>query len=591
MLFYHKLYTNVPLDEYLNVLWHGVVLDLSTAGYLTIIPGLLLIASLWVIPRFIIPVFRIYYGLVSVFLSVVFTADLFLYDYWGFRLDSTPFFYFFSSPKDAFASVSGLEVAASVLIVALLAIMLYIVFTKILVNNSTHYRVISQRGKKSIALLVLTALLFIPIRGGFTVSTMNIGKAYFSQDMSLNHATINPVFSLLESLGREKDFGSQYRFMPPEEANEVFGKLTDGSLPTDSLASDTIPVLFKTERPNIVFVVLESFMSKVMGTLGGTPNVAVNMDRYAEEGILFTNFYANSFRTDRGLVSLFSAYPGQPTTSIMKYPKKSQTLPSIPLSLKNAGYNVDYYYGGDADFTNMRSYLLSMGINNIVSDVDFPLSERLSKWGAHDHVVFQRLIDDLRQNQTEPFMKIIQTSSSHEPFEVPYQKIDNDPFLNSVAYADSCLGDFVNQFKKTQWWDNSIIVLVPDHAKRYPENSSDLSLGRFQIPLVLIGGALAQDSLKVDNYASQIDIAATLLSQLNIPHDEFTFSKNVLNPASPHFGYFTFPNAFGMVTEDNQLIYDCDADKIILNEGTNPGKNLVPGKAFLQKLYDDLAAR
>ena len=155
-----------------------------------------------------------------------------------------------------------------------------------------------------------------------------------------------------------------------------------------------------------------------METFGGQPNVAVNMDKFAKEGVLFSNFYGSSFRTDRGLASIISGYPGQPSTSIMKYPEKTDKLPSIPRSLKNAGYSLEYYYGGDADFTNMRSYLVSSGIEKIISDKDFPLSERTGKWGAQDHVLFQRLMKDLKEEkQEEPFLKLVQTSSSHEPFE------------------------------------------------------------------------------------------------------------------------------------------------------------------------------
>ncbi len=124
------------------------------------------------------------------------------------------------------------------------------------------------------------------------------------------------------------------------------------------------------------------------------------MDKFGKEGVLFTNFYANSFRTDRGLASIISGYPGQPSTSIMKYPEKTDGLPSIPRSLKNAGYSLEYYYGGDADFTNMRSYLVSSGIEKIISETDFPLSERQGKWGAPDHTLFQRFLKDLKKRSS-----------------------------------------------------------------------------------------------------------------------------------------------------------------------------------------------
>ena len=135
-------------------------------------------------------------------------------------------------------------------------------------------------------LLLATALLFIPIRGGFTVSTMNLSKAYFSSNQRLNHAAINPCFSLMESLSRQDNFDKQYRFMPAEEADKLFAELKDQPVaPTDS-----IPQLFTTERPNVILIILESFSSKLMETLGGESNVAINMDQFGREGVLFTPF-------------------------------------------------------------------------------------------------------------------------------------------------------------------------------------------------------------------------------------------------------------------------------------------------------------
>lgn len=586
MVYYHTLYKEVNWTDYFSVAWHGLPLDLSLAGYFTAIPGLLLIATVWTQSGVIQRIQRIYYLILSILMACIFIGDLGLYEYWGFRLDATPLFYLFSSPKDAIASVSLWIVIAGLLAMAAYAAILYFVFNWVLLRQKSPLKIPFHRLGVSGVLLLLTGLLFIPIRGGFTVSTMNLSKVYFSANQRLNHAAINPCFSLMESMFRQKDFDKQYRFMEPQEADKLFAELQD----KPATASDSIPQLFTTDRPNVIFIILESFSSKLMETLGGEPNVAVNMDKFGKEGVLFTHFYANSFRTDRGLAAIISGYPGQPSTSIMKYPRKTQNLPSIPGSLKKAGYDLQYYYGGDADFTNMRSYLIQTGIERIVSDKDFDLSERLSKWGAHDHVVFNRVLNDMTQEpQKEPFLKIIQTSSSHEPFEVPYQRLEN-PRLNAFAYTDSCAGDFISRLKQTPLWKNTVVALVPDHLGAYPEGIDNHSIERYQIPLILMGGAV-KEPMQIDNYGSQIDIAATLLGQLGLPHDEFTFSKNMLNPSSPHFAYFTFPNLFGMVTPDNAVVFDCDANAVVSDEGTHPGENLEKGKAFLQKLYDDLAKR
>ena len=296
-------------------------------------------------------------------------------------------------------------------------------------------------------------------------------------------------------------------------------------------------------------------------------------------------------------MAILSGYPAQPTTSIMKYPRKTQNLPAIAGSLRDAGYRTKYYYGGDADFTNMRSYLMSSGFENIISDQDFPVSERLSKWGAHDHLVFNRLLEDMKAEAADtasaenarPFFQVLQTSSSHEPFEVPYRRLANDR-LNAFAYTDSCVGDFVKRFRELPQWKNTVLVLVPDHLGAYPEHLNNLSVDRYQIPLLLIGGAVSEPR-RIDIYGSQHDIAATLLAQLSLPHQDFVFSKDMLNPASPHFAFFAVPDAFGMVTPDNQLIFNCEANAVAVDEGSTKGKNLLPGKAYLQKLYDDIAKR
>lgn len=584
MAYYHELYKDASFGDYMLVMWHGLPLDLSLAGYLTAIPGFLIIASAWTNSSVLRRIRQVYFGVIALVMACIFIIDLGLYDFWGFRMDATPIFYFFTSPKDAIASVSIWFILLGVLAMLVYAALLYATFYVILIHQKKPLKIPYHRQNVSLTVLLLTGALFIPIRGGFTVSTMNLSKVYFSQNQRMNHAAINPAFSFMYSATHQNNFSKQYRFMDPKVADHLFAEMLD-----KPVTSDSIPQLFNTQRPNIIFIILESFSTHLMETLGGQPNVAVNMDKYGKEGVLFTNFYANSFRTDRGLAALISGYPGQPSTSIMKYPDKTENLPSIPRTLKNAGYDLQYYYGGDADFTNMRSYLISSGIEKIISDKDFPLSERTGKWGAQDEVLFRRFLKDLKEEQhPKPFFKIVQTSSSHEPFEVPYHRLD-DKVLNSFAYADSCVGDFVSQFKETPMWKNTLIVLVPDHLGAYPRPIEN-PLEAHTIPLILIGGAVKEARL-VDTYASQIDIAATLLSQLGLPHDDFTFSKNILNPDSPHFGYFTTPTLFGMATPENQLVFNLDANSVQVDEGAKKGANLDKGKAFLQKLYDDLAKR
>jgi phosphoglycerol transferase MdoB-like AlkP superfamily enzyme len=581
MLYHWNEASSVNLGDWFAVIWHGLPMDLSTAGYFTVLPGLLLVFSFWV-DRNLIPAIANVYSIVILFIvSVIFVSDLVLYSFWGFRIDSTSLFYL-SSPKDAFASVSVWMLLAGVLAITLCFTGVYLLFRKFVLKSFTSlvttrkYQIIG-----SLVQLLVTALLFIPIRGGFTVSTMNVGNAYFSECQFINHSAVNPVFNFMESVMEGEDFANQYRFMEHEKAHQLFNALKE-----EPASQDSIPSLLNQQKPNIVFFILESFMSKDLEVLGGLP-VAKNLNELSKNGVLFTRFFANSFRTDRGVISILSGYPAQPTASIMKYANKTRSLPSIQGSLKKAGYTTSYYYGGDANFTNMRSYLLGSGIEHLVSDKDFPLKERMSKWGAPDHVLIRRLLDDLKNPPTQPFITVVQTLSSHEPFDVPMKRFE-DPYLNSVAYTDSCLGVFVEEFRRSPLWNNTLLVFVPDHAMRYPSTLENTDPNRYKIPLILAGGAIRKP-MKIDRIGGQIDIAATLLSQLKLPHSDFTFSKNLLNTRSPEFAFFSFVDGFGFVTPESQVVYDNVQKKVV--HGNDRSSEFMNGKAFLQCLYDDLSKR
>lgn len=585
MLYHYDLFREVSLSEWGRVMLHGLPLDFSMAGYLTLIPVVLLLIAIWMPGRWVRKSLHIYVAFINIFLAVIFVSDLELYTHWGFRLDATPLFYL-SSPSNAMASVpTAMLFLVPVMIVICWATMTF--FLKKLIPGvpCREFNVEKKRFSQTLLCILILGVLFIPIRGGFTVSTMNIGKVYYSADMVLNHAAINPAFSLFTSLTKQTDFSKQYRFMEEEKASDLFTPLQEQ--PADTLVQSVL----KTDRPNIILIVLESFSGVVTGPLGGDPNITPNLNALFEEGIGFTNFYANSFRTDRGLVSLLSGYPAQPTTSIMKYPSKTQSLPSISGSLRKAGYDLTFLYGGDADFTNMRSYFRGAGFDRIISDRDFPVGDRLSKWGVNDEKTFSYLLSDIRNHprEQEPFFKMFLTLSSHEPFDVPFRKFE-DPYLNSVAYTDSCLGAFIGELKQMPVWENTLVVLLPDHCMRYPYDVENHDPVRFHIPMVWAGGAL-QQSKQVDRYGSQIDLAATLLSQLNLSDSAFTFSKNLLNPHNRDFAFYTFKDGFGMLDQSGTLVFDCESKQKLIRNSPDSDSLENSGKAFLQCLYDDLGRR
>lgn len=570
----------VNLTDALNILYNGLSLDMSMSGYLTIIPAIILIISIWMKPGILLKLNNCYFAIITFLLAIITIVDLVLYSYWGFHFDSGIFLYL-QKPKEAFASASVLEIVLGILATLLLFTFLYVGYIFTLKKMYLKFTPPRYKGLTFIILFLLTGALFLPIRGGITVSTMNIGHAYFSERMFLNHAAINPTFNLLYSFSKSEDFASQYQFYPIDEATLTFKQLNEQPV------NDSVPQLLNTNRPNIILFMLESFSYDV----ATDSTVAPNMYQYTKKGVTFENFYANSYRTDRGIVSILSGYPSQPTAAILKYPQKTSNLPTIPLYLKSAGYkNQSMYYGGDINFANMRSYFVgACGIEDIVSDEDFPMKDRLTKWGVPDKILLERVSKDLKEKQPDsPFLKIVLTLSSHEPFDVPTNKFD-EPFLNSINYADEHISKFVDQLKTNGLWDNTLIIFLADHAmQKYPQGFSNREKIRYQIPMIWIGGAIKQPAV-ISDYGSQNDLAATLLSQLNVEHAEFIFSKDILNPKSQKFAFYSYVNGFSMIDSTGTFTFDNDQQNIL--EQTGAPEMEKEAKSFFQIMYYDLGNR
>jgi phosphoglycerol transferase MdoB-like AlkP superfamily enzyme len=259
--------------------------------------------------------------------------------------------------------------------------------------------------------------------------------------------------------------------------------------------------------------------------------------------------------------------------------------------LASHGYQTTFYYGGDINYSNMRSYFMGTGFQHVVSDVDFPSRLHTGKWGVADGPVYDRMLADIKADSSgKPFFLSIMTASSHEPFDVPnYHKIRDDETLNAFSYADHCLGRFVEELKALPCWQNTLVAIVADHLGAYPDPQDNYQLWRYHIPFVIMGGPIMAERCQV--IGSQIDIPATLLGLMGYDHSSFLYSKDLLDVQAPHFAFFSFPDAMGMVTDSSAVVYDNTSGRLQLSEGKDADSLLRKSQAYLQKLYDDLDKR
>ena len=581
------MYYNAEVDPFspidlLSVILHGLPQDAVMAGYLTLVPYVLSLAALqWdslPLRRILTP----YYILVGFAVAAIIAGDVCMYEYWEFKLHSVVFSYM-TSPEGTTNSVSLgylLSRLGSIVGILLVASVPPIYFTPRNLENRPPSLFFFERFAADV---VVVASVVVGL------AWMNVGRVYYSNRLFLNHSAVNPVYSFAGSFSFESDYSKHYDYLPEDKAEKTFrplyAKMTD----------EGSEKLLRTERPNVLVVLVESFGGKFVGELGGIPEVSPQISRLIPEGVFWDNFYANSFRTDRGTTSLYNGWVAYPTASLMMMKDRHSTLPSLPKSLAKEGYETYYLMGGPMTNLGKEQYMTKVGFKTLYNDKNGFSAEEVATgtWGAVDSISAERTVQKIQQMpKGKNWLMGYQTLSSHEPFIVPYNRLE-DKVLNGFAYTDECLGLLIRRLKQLPEWDDMLVIILADHGFMYQLSYQDPEF--FHIPMLWLGGAL-KEPRRIHTLMNQSDVCATLLAQMGLSHDDYPWSRNVLSPDYKYpFVYSNYPA--GMLYEDSTgvSIYDITADKVILDgfvegqtsEGTNAAENrVVRSKAILQKSHD-----
>lgn len=560
-----------------QVWWHGLTMDISTAGYVTALPLLLALISVWWRNLPLRWVLWPYLMVVALLLAVIIGGDTVLYEFWKFKLNAAIFGYM-QNPEGATSSVSPLFIITRVGGILLLAVLAGWLLLR---RTPKHFPAVHRRLVHTVLLILCGGALFVGIRGGVQQGVMNVGVAYYSPSLFLNHAAVNPAFSLLSSLSKTKDFGGQFNWQDDKSLARSF----EGLYPDET--EDIQDTLLRVKRPNVLVVLMESFGSKFVRELGGLPDVAPGMSRLIPQSIFWTHFYSNSFRTDRGTVSAFSGWVSYPTVSLMRLPEKLNHLPSLARSLQREGYHTGYLYGGDITIMNKKGYLVATGYRQLTSAADFPKRETSeSKWGANDSVTARRTYEMIAGGQMpEPWHMTFQTLSSHEPFEVPYHRL-SDKKLNAFAFTDHCVTTLIDSLRNTPQWDNLLVILIPDHGFLYDLTYESPEF--FHAPMLWLGGAI-REPRRMEVLMNQSDLAATLLSQMGISHQDFPWSRNVLSRNYRYpFAYGSFPSGILFADSTGVSVFDITSRKPITEQPAPSPDRIHKAKTILQMSYDRL---
>jgi len=580
---YPSLISELGFMDKLRIFSHGLPLDLSLVGYIMILPTLILLLFSGFKFNILPPFFKIYTLIILPAIILLSITNIVTYEYWNTPIDKSIFDYL-NTPGDTVSSLNTWFLIVLILICILLFYLFGFVFYRILFNK--HWKDYKPSWLYSLVFIIVLPALIIPIRGGFGMP-INTGVGYFHVNSFANHAAINPVWNVFYTITESESMDFQFNILSNTEVEEIIANLhysSDGNSPA-----------YVMPGSNVVVILLESFSQAMIQHWEGDQEVIPAFNRLIPEGIFFSNFYATGTMTDRGLAAIISGYPALSRTCIFRYERKLNDLSFLTRDLESHGYSSTFIYGGDIDFAHIRSYMVTAGFDNILTENDFSTNIKRSNWGVPDEYVLQRLIEECDQS-TQPFFNVCLTLSSHSPFDVPMDPVFEETshkmsFYNSAFYTDKCLGEFFSQAKMKEWWENTLIVLLADHGSRIC-SQVDYGQSRFHIPMLWIGGALNKTGIVVDKYSSQTDFPKTLLNQLNInPSIEYKYSKDILDSTTASFAQYTFPQGFGFVNDSTYIVYHYPTNGFINLQEFKFTQDTLVGLAYMQSVITDFINR
>lgn len=573
----------LTLETLAGIFWNGIRMDMSMAGYLSIIPFLWVSFSNF-IKKSVFETSLFSYTLILVFvITFLIVVDLEVYNVWDYRLDATPLRYL-NTPREAWASVrSSPMFRLFISYIILLIIASYFVY-RIIANKINSWN-FTKKWRFIPWALLLTASLIIPIRGGLGKSPMNQSTVYFSENNFANISAVNACWNFFNSLtNRAYNKVNPYAYLPKDEIEKAMKELfqTKGNA-TPILNESTTP-------PNVLIVVWESFTEKVVDQYRDSVEITPNFNRLKHEGLYFPNTYASGDRTDKGLVAILSGYPAQPTQSIIDEPGKTEKLPILTKDFQKHRYRGEFYYGGETEFANIKSYLFTADFDQITDLNDFNDELLNTQPDVQDENIFNRFLEDHQSEHKDPFFATILTISSHEPFDVPGDTavISGDDevslFLNALHYTDKEFGKFIEAARKQKWWDNTLVIVLGDHGHRLPETGNKAD--NFKIPMLWTGGAVAGKQT-IDRIVSQTSVARSLLESLSFDASDYHWSRNIFRPEEKQWAYFSFNDGFGFIEPNKVLLFDNVGKREINSSGEIGEKDLNFAKALQQKSFQD----
>ncbi|VEJ10153.1 LTA synthase family protein [Actinobacillus delphinicola] len=539
--------------------WHvmfiqGLRIDISTLCWLFALPIILtyFLASNNAFGRVINFIIRIYLVAISAviaFMEAATPAFINTYDFRPNRL----FFEYLNSPKEVFSMLAAGHTFALIVtpIVTILMIIAYWKISGRVMKNIT-YRPWYWR---IVAFLIVGGLTFMGARSSFEHRPINPSMVAFSPDALVNSLVLNSTYSLgfaINQMQKEANAAELYGKMP---LPEIIKLVREAQHRPDSIyLSKEYPTwihhdaTYKGKPKNLVIILEESLGAQFIGALGDKRGLSPNLDQLSKEGWWFKRLYATGTRSVRGIEATITGFTPTPARSVVKLPLSQHGFFTIARVLKEHGYDTSFIYGGEKQFDNMATFFYNNGIDTIIDQNDYKNPKFVGTWGVSDEDLFDRANATFTKlaKEGKPFFSLVFSSSNHDPFEYPDGKIklyDKEKATrnNAAKYADYAIGQFFKMAKNSDYWKNTVFLVIADHDSRV-FGATLVPVQHFHIPALIIGAGIKprQDNRLV----SQLDMPTTLLSAIGISADYPMLGQDLTTDEDLNRNFMQFDKTF-----------------------------------------------
>ena len=581
----------ISFVEIMKGFWSALPLDIATASFMLAIPAIYMFVSYAIDRETLFSPLRWYFYLMVAVYNLAAFGDIGIYGEWRTKLSYRALLYL-QNPSEVINTAETEQTLLLIVLWSIFTVLFCWLYTRFVEPKAQDMN--KEEPKPNIYVLsgsfvIIVGLLFLGMRGGFNEIPITSSKVYYSSHKFANEMCVNPAYYLVENVLNSKkvETRAHFNYMDMESARRRTEKLHE-------FDCDSTNNILKTERPNIIVVLLESWSADLIESLGGEPGITPNFRKLEKEGLLFTNIYASANRSQHAMSSLFGGLPGMPVTTITNHPDKYYAVPSLVKKMDSIGYHTSFYFGGELNYGNILSYLRYNEFDEIVEAKDMDQNFHKGKLGYHDTDVMPWYVEQL-SGYEQPFFSTLFTQSTHSPYDHPkdFDEIEwpaiEKQYVNSGHYTDIAIGMFMEKAKEQSWYDSTLFIFVADHSHTSYKNHRMESFDHHKIPMLICGEPL-KDSLRgktFDKICGNTDLPATILAQLGLSHDEFIWSKDVFCECYKPFAFFELNNGLGWKTPVGEFVYSNNGlfIKNTLPQHMNDSV-VTDGKAYMQYHFD-----